>query len=236
MIPFLGQADTIILKSGRQINATKCWDSGDQIKCKIYGQVIGYQKSDIAEVHMGTIPVKPTKGFRYDIWQSGITVRKAIDIAEANDLPLHRAGLISSNKTFNPKMCRPYSDTATRFGYKEPLFGKMASIIFDFTPKSKKLYSLEIKWLGTGVSIKSEFRQQVESILREKYGKPFKTKDKYVYKEYHWRINGNAIVTMKPMGNAVVVTYQDLNLVKLAESEKLGKIRNGFTKTDKSKF
>jgi hypothetical protein len=185
---------------------------------------------------MDTVHIKPAKGFRYDIWPSGITVHEAIDIAEANDLPLHKAGLISANKKFNPKMCRPYADSAVRFGYKEPLFGKMASIIFDFTPKSKKLYSLEIKWLGTGVPKKSVFRQQIESLLREKYGKPFKIKDKYVYKEYDWRINGNAIVTMKPLGNAVIVTYRDLKLANLAENEKLRRIHNGFTKNDKRKF
>ena len=236
MFPIHLAADTIVLKSGRKIDATKCWEDGNLVKCKVYGQVIGYHKGDIAEIKMDAAPVMPAKGFRYDIWPSGITVHEAIDIAEANDLPLHRAGLISANKKFNPKMCRPYADSAVRFGYKEPLFGKMASISFDFTPVSKKLYSLEIKWVGTGISAKSEFGLQVESLLREKYGKPFKISDKYVYKEYNWKINGNAMVTMKPMGNTVIVTYSDFNLINLAENEKLGTIRKGFTNNDKSKF
>ena len=236
MLPILSVADTIVLKSGRKIDATKCWEDGNLVKCKVYGQVIGYHKSDIAEIRVDAAPVMPAKGFRYDIWQSGISVLEAIDIAEANDLPLHRAGLISVNKKFNPKMCRPYADSATRFEYKEQLFGKMASIRFDFTPVSKKLYSLEIKWFGTSVSKNSEFRQQVEAMLRDKYGKPLKIKDKYVYKEYDWRINENSVVTMKPMGNAVIVTYRDIMLANLAQNEKLENIRKGFTNNDKSKF
>jgi hypothetical protein len=236
MFPLLSVADTIVLKSGRKIDATKCWEDGDLVKCKVYGQVIGYHKGDIAEIKMDAAPVMPAKGFRYDIWQSGISVQKAIDIAEANDLPLHRAGLISANKKFNPKMCRPYADTAIRFGYKEQLFGKIASISFDFTPVSKKLYSLEIKWLGSGVSKQSEFRQQVESILRKRYGKPFRISDHIVFKDYDWKINSNATVTLRPLGNAVLVTYRDTVLANLSEKEKLGQVRSGFTINDKSKF
>ncbi len=221
MFPIVSVADTITLNNGRIIDATKCWEDGDLVKCKVYGQVIGYQKSDIAEIKMDVVPEKPANGFRFDIWQSGISVQKLIDIAEANDLPLHRAGLISANKKFNPKMCRPYADTATRFGHKEQLFNKMASLTFDFTPASKKLYSLEIAFNGTGVSKQSEFRQQIESMLREKYGKPIRMTDHIFFKDFDWKINDNATVTMRPMGNTVLVTYRDVMLANLSEKEKL---------------
>ena len=112
----------------------------------------------------------------------------------------------------------------------------MASISFDFTPVSKKLYSLEIQWLGTGVSKQSEFRQQIEAMLREKYGKPLRIVDKILYKDYDWKINENATVTMRPMGNTVLVTYRDTVLANLSEKEKLGQVRSGFTKNDKNKF
>lgn len=236
MLSFHSMADTIILKNGRHIDSTKCWEDGDFIKCKLYGQTVGYHKRDIAEVRMTAAPAMPVNGFRFDIWQSGITVHQAIDIAEANDLPFHKAGLISSNKRFNSKVCRPYADTTTRFGYQEMIFNKMATLNFDFTPASKKLYSLEIKFLGTGISKQSEFRQQIESILREKYGKPFKITDHIIYKDFDWKINRNAIVRMQPMGNAVIVTYRDIRLTDLAEKEKLGHIRSGFTNNEKSKF
>ena len=56
--PHRSVADTIILKSGRTIDATKCWEDGEIIKCKIYGQIVGYQKNDIAEAHLSTKPEK----------------------------------------------------------------------------------------------------------------------------------------------------------------------------------
>jgi len=41
---------------------------------------------------------------------------------------------------------------------------------------------------------------------------------------------------MKPMGNVVIVTYRDIMLANLAQNEKLGNIRKGFSNNDKSKF
>ena len=32
-------ADTVILKSGRTVAAAQCWEDGDVIKSKLYGQV-----------------------------------------------------------------------------------------------------------------------------------------------------------------------------------------------------
>jgi Zn-finger domain-containing protein len=95
---------------------------------------------------------------------------------------------------------------------------------------------LEIKWLGTGVSKQSKFRQQVESILRKRYGKPFRISDHIVFRDFDWKINSNATVTLRPLGNAVLVTYRDTVLANLSEKEKLGQVRRGFTINDKSKF
>ena len=229
-------ADTLKLKSGRTINATKCWKDGEIIKCKIYGQVIGYHKDDIAEMQLSAEPEIPANGFQFDVWRSGISVRQAIDIAEANDIPLHKGGLLSVNKTFNPKMCRPYADTATEFYYKAPMLGKMATLTFRFTPISKRLYTLTVTFSGPGTSKKSEFREQVESMLRGKYGDPVKITDQIVFKDFDWRINDNATVTMRPGGASVQIAYRDLTLSQLYEKEKIGKVRSGFTNSDKDKF
>ena len=159
-------AGTIVLKNGRTVDAAKCWEDGEIIKCKIYGQIVGYHKNDIAEAHLSIKSEIPAaNGFKFDIWQSGISVRQAIDIAETNDIPFHRGGLISANKSFNPKMCKPYADKATEFYYKDQILGKWANIHLNFTPVSKQLYSVQIKFVQTGVSKNSEFRQQIEAML-----------------------------------------------------------------------
>jgi hypothetical protein len=229
-------ADILILKNGRSIDSPKCWEDGNLVKCMLHGQTIGYPKNDVAESKIKSVPEKPVYGFRFEVWQSGITVHQAIDVAETNNLPFSRSGLISSNKVFNPKLCRPYADTDSRFEYREQLFNKLATLRFTFTPTSKKLYSLEVVFNGTGMPKNSEFRQQMESMLREKYGKPFRVTDHILFKDYDWRINANAIVAMRPMSNAVIVTYSDVKLSGLAEIERLNNVRRGFTKGDKNKF
>ena len=108
LIPHKTTAETVILKNGKTIQSDKCWEDGELIKCKLYGQTIGYSKSDVTEYRSDSKPVPKTQGFQFDIWSSGLSVTEVIDIAEANNKPIHRDGLISSNKVFNPKMCRPY--------------------------------------------------------------------------------------------------------------------------------
>ena len=105
MLPVQTIADTVILKNGKTIQSEKCWEDGELIKCKLYGQTIGYSKSDVAEYRLNSKPVPKTIGFKFDIWSSGLSVNEVIDIAEANNKPLHRDGLISSNQGSNPKMC-----------------------------------------------------------------------------------------------------------------------------------
>jgi hypothetical protein len=255
MFPIHLAADTLVLKSGRKIDAVKCRELGDQIKCQLRGgAIIGFLKTDVVEVwkdfKAGEIKPSPqanklgkenlppnTTGFRFDIWRSGISVRQAINVAEAKDLPLHRGGLISANKNFNPKMCRPYADTASKFYYKDQIFGKWATLNLDFTPVSKKLYSVEIRFGNTGNSKDSAFRQQIEAMLREKYGKPLGVNSHMgVYTTYDWKINDKAIVTMRPGPNYVHVSYLDKAIAKTIETELAGQVREGFTKNDKSKF
>jgi len=223
---FTSEADTLILKNGRHINSMKCWEDGDLIKCKVHGQVIGYPKDQVVEIRKDSVP-KSHNGFLFGVWQSGITVHEAIDIAEANNYPFVKNGIITSSKFFNPKSCRPYVDTDTRFEYKENLFNKLAHLRFSFTPTSKKLYTLEVVFSGTGIPKESEFQQQIEAMLREKYGNPFKVTDHILFKDYDWRISANATVTMRPISNSVIVTYSDVALSKLAETEKLNNIRAG---------
>lgn len=73
-------------------------------------------------------------------------------------------------------------------------------------------------------------------MLREKYGNPIKVTDQIVFKDFDWKINENAVVTMRTGGNSVQITYQDLKLTQLTEKEKLGQVRSGFNKNDKAKF
>jgi hypothetical protein len=157
--PTLGTADTIILKNGKSIEVKKAWKEDDLIKGEVFGSVIGYPKDQVERIEIGESDqaAKPNSGFVFDDWRSGISIYEFMDIAERNDVPIHRDGLISINKHFNPAMSRKYADTAGKFYYKDQIMGKWARVDLVFTPKSKKLYTLSINWSGQGVSNKSGF-------------------------------------------------------------------------------
>ena len=164
-------ADTIILKNGRQIQTDKVWEKDGVVRYNMYGTVVGHPREDVAKI-IRKEPQNLTQfknGFKFDVWHSGMTIPQMMAAAERHDIPLHRAGLISANKRFNPKMCRPYAHTATKFNYKTLILGRHATVGLAFTPVSKRLYSIMVSWSGPGISPKSEFRDQVEAMLIEKY-------------------------------------------------------------------
>jgi len=67
------QADTVILKSGKQIESSKCWREAGMIKCRKLGQIIGFPESEVATVIFDKKVTAPSDGFSFDIWKSGLT-------------------------------------------------------------------------------------------------------------------------------------------------------------------
>ena len=102
-LPVPGAADTIILKSGKSIAVKKVWEEDGHIKGELFGSVIGYPKAQVerVEINENVRPAMQKSGFRFDIWRSGFSLDEFMDIAERNDIPIHRDGLISANKHFN---------------------------------------------------------------------------------------------------------------------------------------
>jgi hypothetical protein len=135
LYPGRSDADNVVLKNGRKINAAKCWEDGDLIRCNLYGQIVSYPKDEVANLTVESSPEKPTDGFIFDIWRSGLKVRDAIDIAETHNKPLHKDGLLSINKTFNPKMWRPYEDSAF-FYLQRRISASVFSIYSEFFKRS----------------------------------------------------------------------------------------------------
>ena len=235
-ISISSRADTLILKSGRKIDASRCWHEAEIIKCEKFGQIIGFSQSEVDTVILDKKAAVPVDGFSFDIWNSGITVAEAIGLAQDHDIPLHKAGIISVNTHFNPEMCLPYANTATEFEYNAQLLSRQAKIALKFTPISKKLYSIRIGWSGPGISRKSDFREQIEAMLTTKYGKPVNIKEHIFFKTYDFRINKFSNVTMRPGGNYVMLEYLDNRLAQHAEEETAAKVRKGFTGGDNGKF
>jgi hypothetical protein len=235
-VPFFARADTLILKSGRKIEASKCWYEGEIIKCEKFGQIIGFSQSEVDAVILDKQAAAPADGFLFEIWRSGITVAEAIDLAQDHDIPLHKSGIISVNKHFDPKLCLPYADSATEFEYNAQLLDRSARIELKFTPTSKKLYSIRMVWSGPGISKKSVFRDQIEAMLTKKYGEPVRIEDHIIFRTYDFKINKFSIVTMRPGGNYVMLEYLDNRLAQVAEDETTAKVRRDSTGRDKGRF
>ena len=56
--PLPSQADVIYLKNGRQIETTRSWEEGSEIKCERFGSVVGYPKSSVLKVEKSQVAAK----------------------------------------------------------------------------------------------------------------------------------------------------------------------------------
>lgn len=50
IFPIHGTADTIFFKNGMRLDVSEVWEENGQIKCKLYGTVVGYPKENILKV------------------------------------------------------------------------------------------------------------------------------------------------------------------------------------------
>ena len=154
MSPLAIFADKVVLKDGRTIRLEGIWEENDQVKGRSKGAVVGFSKKDVERIEIDPVepPSQGHEGFRFDVWRSGLTVYQVMDIAERNDIPIARDGLITISKNFKADMSRKYARSHNRFHYQSTLLGRPAKVELQFTPKSRKLYTLSISWGGPGAS------------------------------------------------------------------------------------
>ena len=158
--------------------------------------------------------------FKFDKWLSGMSIDEAMKVAETHDVPLHRVGSISANKRFNPDV-KKSAGTATAFYYKENLLGRWSTVTLSFTPMSKLLWSVEINWSEPGGSTKGEFRNEVESLLSEKYGKPRTRGKDLLFDTVSWEISKMSLVSMKAGFGNINLNYVDKSLEAMKANEEL---------------
>lgn len=232
-------ADKIILKNGMEINSDRVWEENGMIKAIVYGKTAAYPKSSVLHIFIEEKEKINTDSFQYDLWYGGMRIEDVMEIAERNNIPVCRQGLISANKNFDPKLSRKYMYSATEFEYSEKLLGKNAKILFCFTPTSRILYKLEVHFFGNDISRKSDFRYEVQDILIRKYGSPRNTKNEIMYEILMWDINGKFFVTMRSGINSVIIQYSDVRFdkIKQQEDEKINSAKmKEYRRKDEPKF
>jgi len=219
-------ADIIFLESGRQIKCSKIKKENGMIKCIIDGFEIGYLESDVKTTHRekkAGVKAKD-KGFTFDIWQSGMDIDSAMNIAAINDIPLHRHGLISEGTHFNSEMCRDYIHTADEFYYKDNLMGTTATVTLYFTPQSKMLERIKVCLQSSEIDQESSYPKEIESMLAAKYGKPSRfvgPPAEGIFRDSAlWKYMGNCTILMETGTGQIDIIYSDLRMNTIGSKER----------------
>ena len=226
-------ADTLYLKDGRTIISETVWEKDGYYMYTLYGATVGISKNEVDNVEFSKVE---ESSFQFDIWPFGITVNKAIDIAEKNDVPLHKSGIITANKRFHPQV-RKYSD-ATDFYYNTNLLGHFAKVGLAFTPSSKKLHTVTIQWPKQNTN-DTKLTNEIESMISEKYGKQRNTGKRLFYSTTEWITEDKNRIAMNVSSTEISLSYIHAAFEQLdfkeTENLKIQKIKDG-AKKDNNKF
>ena len=214
-------ADVISLKNGRDVTVSETWEKNGKTYCSINGETISFDSENVLFIKKTKKKQQKTSqsGFKFDIWHSGITIHEILRIAEDYDIPLHRDGLISINKKFNPAMSSKYADSATKYYYKTKLLGKYGTVELFLTPSSKKLHKLSIRWNSTGKNDRVEFQHEVMNTLKRKYGSPSKYKNEILSRKYYWNPTQHMGIELISTSGGLTLVYQDFDMSKLCIKE-----------------
>jgi hypothetical protein len=155
--------------------------------------------------------------FHFDVWTSGMSSREAMAIARDKDIPVIREGLVSVNKHFDSNASTKYLDSAHEFYYNSSLLGENTRTNLIFTPVSKFLSTVRIRWAE--VSNKNDFRQVVFEMLKTKYGNYVKKEKEIFFETFFWAIDKTNQVSLKTGANQISVEYIDLTAHAVGQKE-----------------
>lgn len=233
IIPVICLSDTLYLKDGRVIESESVWQEDDYYQYTMYGATVGISKNKVESVVYSKV-VEPS--FQFDVWAFGSTVEKSFNVAERNDIPLHKSGIISANKHFHP-MVRKYSD-ARHFYYRTTLLGHFAKVELFFTPISRQLHTVNIQWPNQKTK-DPKLTNEIISMISEKYGKYNKRYKKLFYSTTEWTTEDGNRIELNVSSTAIYLNYLHTELMQMDyrenETLKIQRIKAG-SKKDKNKF
>jgi hypothetical protein len=214
LVPLTTAADTIVLKSGKRVEVDMAWEENDQVKGILAGVNLTYPKSEVERIEKSKVDdlTGQNKGFRFDVWYSGMNVRTVQSVAEKNNIKLQENESNVAKTGPNDSANDKYSQAAIKMEYTEHILGNLASVELIFTPMSHKLHRLSIRWPHLQDSMDSEFFNKVISSLMNGYGKPAKKKSTLFDTAYIWNINKGSNVELNWGKKIVVINYLDTEI------------------------
>jgi hypothetical protein len=214
----------IILKDGRQIESETVWEQGGLVKARIYGAEVGYPKDSVARIEKaprGSNDQKISEGFKFDVWHSGMSMSEVFNAAEEHDKPIIPSGVVSINKHFNLPLVAKYAGKVSEFYYQDSLMGRHAKVTLRFTRQSRLLSTVSVNYSATPGTNRLQLQHDLENLLREKYGRPFREADAVLslQKSKYWRSGENGIIELRRYLSQDQIIYKDIRVVKQGERE-----------------
>jgi hypothetical protein len=232
-IPALSFSDTLYLKTGRKIISDTVWEEKDHYMYLAYGATVGISKEEVEKV---VYSGEEKAFFQFDIWPFGGTLEKVIHIAQDNDIPLNKSGLISMDKHFHPKVWK--SMDSDHFYYNTNLLGHFAKVELYFTPVSKNLHTVTINWSNQNKN-DSKLAAEIISMVSQKYGEPGRKHKELFSSVLEWIFENENQIKMQIRSNNILLNYLHKELRQRDEEEreaiKVQTINEG-SKKDKGKF
>ncbi len=214
LVPLSTAADTIVLKSGKRVEVDMAWEENGQVKGTLAGVDLTYPKSEVESIEKSKVDdsTGQNRGFRFDVWYSGMNVRTVQGVAHKNNINLQRDESNVDKAGPNDSANDKNSQTAIKMEYTEHILGKLASVELIFTPMSHKLHRLSIRWPHLQDSMDSEIFNKVISSLMNGYGKPAKKKSTLFATVYTWNINKSSNVELNWGKKILVINYLDTEI------------------------
>jgi Protein of unknown function (DUF2726) len=234
-------ADILVLKNGKQIRAEYFWEEDGVVKYSSYGSIVGYPIKEVDKV-VREDTYNDERGKSHSIfypWVLGVYAEEAISICERFDFPLHRDGLISANKHFNAKMCRPYIQTSNIFTYKTNTFNGPSRYTLTFDPATKRLSGVEIQILKPAMERSESFFVKINDKISREYGAANISGSRRIWqrgKNHIELLNGGSAAVIrlsdKPFTYAGPATHVSAKTLKPASLySRMGKNSNGLSST-----
>ena len=219
--PQLSYSDVAYLKNGKKITANKIWEKNGKIICSTNGNTISLSSADVLKVVQKKDRAKTKSGgFDFDVWKSGMDIEEILTTSRFHDIPLHKDGLISINKRFNPLVSSKYAKTATHYYYKTKLLGKYARVDLFLTPSSKRLHTLSIHWYGmNNKNNRDGFEKEITEMLSPKYGSPKKQIFQLFGQTKTWTPSPEVAIDLKMTSGNYILTYKDTAIIQLSQTE-----------------
>ncbi len=240
-IPQPSFSDVAFLTNGRQITADKIWRENSKVICSLDGSTISFNSNDVLRIEQKEVGnTEKNGGYHFDVWRSGMNIGEILAVARSHDIPLHKDGIISINKKFNPATSSKYAKTATHYYYKTKLLGKYAKVDLFLIPSSKRLHTLSIDWHGmANKNNRAGFEEEITETLSAKYGSPGKRYGQLLGKAKTWSPSPRIAIELQMTSGNFIAIYKDIEILELNRTEnqrRNDEIKQNYQKVDSGKF